>query len=378
MLFQRLTTSNTFSQWVTEKQRIIGFVNELTDGYRSIYANTNVSVGEDLHVNGNVLVTGTFILDEIDFDDLTIAGNLTVDKTITAANGEFLNLNVVNNVATVNATTNVLVGQNAIVYGNLTSNILNAKNLEVEGSANFSGVNITAENLIVSQNIQTVNTTTLKVGADGIVYGKLTVDGELSTANLTSGFTTLNDVETTGNLFVTSESSLNNVTSVQNVATSKNITTANLDVSSVDVQNLQVNQNVSSLNVTGGLFVGTDAFFYGNFNISQDISGGLFTTNNANATSVEVSSLTINDNVSTLNTTNNFYVGADAKIYGNLNVSQTTTLQNVTLINLQTANITNLIGSANTQIYNTIDATTAAVTVAANIAAFTGFIIALG
>lgn len=378
MLFQRLSTSNTFSQWVAETQRIIPFVNELTNGYGTIYANTNISVGEDLYVNGNVLVTGTFILDEIDFDDLTIAGNLTVDKVITAANGEFLNLNVVNNVATVNVTTNAWVGQDAFVYGNLTSDILNVKNLEVQGNAFFDGTNVSVENVIVAQNIQAVNTTTIKVGTDGLIYGELTVGDELSTVNLKSEFGTLNAIEVTGNLYVTGEASLDNVTSVQNVATSSDITTVNLGVSLVDAQNLQVNQNVSSLNVTGGLFIGTDAFVYGNFDDLQHITAVSVSANSANATNVEVTDLTINENVSVLNVTNDVYVGADATIYNNLYVSGTTTLENVILINIQTANITNLIGSANTQIYNTIDATTAAVTVASNIGAFTGFILALG
>lgn len=325
MLFQRLSTSNTFLQWVTEKQKLVAFVNDLTDGYNTIYANTNISVGEDLHVNGNVLVTGTFILDEIDFDDLSVAGNLTVDKAITAANGEFLNLNILNNVSAFNVTTNALVGQNAFVYGSLTTDILNAKNLNAQGSLDFSSANVTVENIAVTQNIQAVNTTTLKVGTEGTIYGKLAVEKELSTVNLKSEFATYNNIQVVNDVNVVNQAVLSGVVSTQNLTAGNNLTTLNLETNAVDVQNLQVNQNVSLLNVTNNLFVGTDA-----------------------------------------------------TIYGNLNVIGESTLANVLNININTANITTLIGSAETQIYNTINASTAAVTVAANIATFTGFILALG
>lgn len=328
MLFQRLTTSNTFSQWVAEKQKIVGFVNELTDGYGSTYANTNLSVGEDLHVNGNVLVTGTFILDEIDFDDLTVAGNLNVNEAISAANGEFLNLNVVNNVATFNVTTDVAVGEDASVYGELDVVILNTSNIEVLGTATFDGTNVTVENVIVSENIQTVNTTSsLQVGTEGLIYGILTVDGELSTTDLKTEFTTFNEVEVTNNVYISGEVSLGNVISVQDIAATGDITTGNLEVDLVTIQSLQVTQNVSLLN-----------------------------------------------------TTNELYVGTNATIYGNLNVSGNTGLTNVTVdyANIETANVYSLVGSANTQIYDTIDATTAATTVASNIGAFTAYVLALG
>ena len=378
MLFQRLSNSNTFSQWVTETQKTVGFVNELTDGYRSIYANTNVTVGEDLHVNGNVLVTGTFILDEIDFDDLTIAGNLTVDKSITSANGEFLNLNVVNNVATFNVTTNAFVGQNAFVYGDLNSAIINTKDLAIQGNLVLDGVTVTVENLNVLQNISAVNTTTLKVGTEGTLYGKLNVVNKITTTNLKSNFTTYDNVEVVKDLYVSLDGSFNNVSSVQNVTTSADITTTDLSVDLVNVQNLQINQNVTTLNVTNNLFVGQDAEI-DNVSFVQNITTSVNTeTSNLSINLVDVQSLEVTENIVTLNVTNNLFVGEDATIYGNLNVINFASLGTVNSINIATANIQSLIGSANTQIYNTIDATTAAVTVAANVGIFTGFILALG
>jgi len=378
MLFQRLSNSNTFSQWVTETQKTVGFVNELTDGYRSIYANTNVTVGEDLHVNGNVLVTGTFILDEIDFDDLTIAGNLTVDKSITSANGEFLNLNVVNNVATFNVTTNAFVGQNAFVYGDLNSAIINTKDLAIQGNLVLDGVTVTVENLNVLQNISAVNTTTLKVGTEGTLYGKLSVADETSTTNLKSNFTTYDNVEVVKDLYVSLDGSFNNVSSVQNVTTSADITTTDLSVDLVNVQNLQIKQNVTTLNVTNNLFVGQDAEI-DNVSFVQNITTSVNTeTSNLSINLVDVQNLEVTENIVTLNVTNNLFVGEDATIYGNLNVINFASLGTVNSINIATANIQSLIGSANTQIYNTIDATTAAVTVAANVGIFTGFILALG
>ena len=95
----RVTTSNTFLQWMASTDSVIGTVNLLTDGNGSIFvANTNLEVGgylnvdSDVNVTGNLNVSGNIILDSIGFDDLTIAGsaniaiNLDVSGVSTLAN----------------------------------------------------------------------------------------------------------------------------------------------------------------------------------------------------------------------------------------------------------------------------------------------------
>jgi len=85
----RVTTSNTFLQWMASTDSVIGTVNLLTDGNGSIFvANTNLEVGgylnvaSDVNVTGNLNVSGNIILDSIGFDDLTIAGSANIAETL--------------------------------------------------------------------------------------------------------------------------------------------------------------------------------------------------------------------------------------------------------------------------------------------------------
>ena len=88
----RVTTSNTFLQWMSSTDSVIGTVNLLTDGNGSIFvANTNLEVGgylnvaSDVNVTGNLNVSGNIILDSIGFDDLTIAGSANIANTLYVA-----------------------------------------------------------------------------------------------------------------------------------------------------------------------------------------------------------------------------------------------------------------------------------------------------
>lgn len=81
----RVTTSNTFLQWMASTDSAIGTINLLTDGNGSIFvANTNLEVGgylnvaTDVRITGNLTVSGNVILDEIGFDDLSIAGSANI------------------------------------------------------------------------------------------------------------------------------------------------------------------------------------------------------------------------------------------------------------------------------------------------------------
>lgn len=277
MTIQRLESSNTFLQWVATTQRVIPYVNSITDQEDpgiTLYSNTNIAIDNDVHVNGNVVITGTFILDEIEYDDLSVAGNLSVAGTIESTSNlsSFENLVVSGNIATINTTSSLAVGGSVELYGTANAVTLNTSNLTISGDFEFTNTNMTVANIDVL--------------------------GEELTSN----------------------------------ASANNLSVANF---------------------------GTDSVV-------------------ANATSVD--NLTIQQNVASANITTELAVGTDATIYGNLNVSGNTTLTNVTVNygNFEVMNVTNFIGPANTQIYNTILNSTAYTSVAANVAEFTGFVIALG
>lgn len=273
MVINRLATGNTFQQWVVTTQRASVYLNSVTDGTAAnVYSNTNVTVGEELIVNGNVFITGTYIFDELDLNDLEVSGNL-VDVIGTTANNAILtNLLLNGNVTTLNVTTDLAVGTNLRINRELNTDILNTSNLSVQGILDLNGINVTFYNVNVTNNASAVDVNTANAG--------------------------------------------NNLTSLV-----------------VD----KVTANV-----------------------------------------VTVSSLTIGQNVATINTTNNLYVGDDLVVYGNINVSGDASLSDVPSVNISSANITILVGDARNQIYETINNSTAAVTAASNISSFIAFAIGLG
>jgi hypothetical protein len=85
----RVTTSNTFYQWMSSTDAVIGTVNLLTDGNGSTFiSNSNIdvngylNVASDLRVTGNIIVSGNITLDEIGFDDISIAGSANISNTL--------------------------------------------------------------------------------------------------------------------------------------------------------------------------------------------------------------------------------------------------------------------------------------------------------
>ena len=206
MVINRLTAANTFQQWVQTTQRVSTYLNHVTDGtIADVYSNTNISVGEDLHVNGNVLVTGTFVLDEIDYDDLRVEGNLSVNNTITAANAEFGNLVVTGNIQTVNVTTDVAYPGNLTLPNRLNATGFVASNLNVQGTFDIENTNVIAKNIEVTDlslnnELNVTNNTALNIAttnylnAQNVTITLLTGDAKnqiYETVNNTTAFITV-------------------------------------------------------------------------------------------------------------------------------------------------------------------------------------------
>jgi len=174
MAFQALSTANTFSQWITETQRSVSVLNKLFDGGNTFiaYSNTNLAVGNNLTIGGNLTVGGLIVLDDVGYNDLDVAGNANVVKTITSANGNFTNLVISNNVATLNTTT-IKVGTNAILNTLTVTGTYSTDNILING--NITGTsNLFVPNLVVTGNANFVNeTSNIFVGTDVEVYGDL-------------------------------------------------------------------------------------------------------------------------------------------------------------------------------------------------------------
>ena len=111
MAINQLTTANTFQQWLVATQSLIGVANNLTDGTGgTFYANTNMVVGGDLTVTGNIT------LDSIGFNDMNVAGNLVVGGTATITTANITTANITTFIGTAN--TNIY---NAIANASTTS-----------------------------------------------------------------------------------------------------------------------------------------------------------------------------------------------------------------------------------------------------------------
>jgi hypothetical protein len=333
MTIEQISSSNTFIRWVGKTQELAIRVPEFIDSFEgpaTVLPNTNINIAYDVNVGGNVLVTGNFILVDSVYDDLDVAGNIVVDGPVTTKNAEFSNVSVVNELSLPSNFTINNISTTDFNVNELDVDTLNAYDLVAINSFDISAANLTVENAEISQNIAFVNTSATEIGTNAIVYNFLDVDNFLVTPNLNVTELTVNNIDLS-NLSIANDTTIpNDLNSVTNLTISGDVTSNSETANLVSVQNLSVTGNTNDLNITNNLEVGTDANIYGNLTVSNDFS---------------ISNL---------------------EIFGG------------NYLNIENANITNLIGAANTNIYNTIDASTAAVTVAANISAFTGFVLALG
>ena len=137
MAINQISTANTFQQWLTSSQSLISFANDLTDGGNSFtfFANTNVQIG------GNLTVSGNIILDAISFDDInsngsaSFANNLTVLGNTTLTN---IAVSGTANISTLTSTSGLLTSStNILVNGFAFSSNANVRT----GVTTFAVVN---------------------------------------------------------------------------------------------------------------------------------------------------------------------------------------------------------------------------------------------
>lgn len=201
----QLSTSNTFGQWVSSTQQLITKVNSLTDGGNAFvfYANTNLEVGNNVTIGGDLTVTGNIILDDIGFDDLYVNGNVSIADTLSVTNlSNLSNVVITGNVATLNVTNKIEIGDDANLYGDLyvsgntvfggsvTLDVVGFNDLNVSGNANITGTlgvtgNSTFTNAnvtgtltaalaeITTANIVSANVTSLLGSANTAIYQRI-------------------------------------------------------------------------------------------------------------------------------------------------------------------------------------------------------------
>lgn len=185
-VINQITAANTFQQWLGATQQLIGTANALTNGNGALfYANTNLIIGGDAGANATLNVeTSAFI-------------NSLTGNTANVINVTFRSVEITENIASANITTDLNVGANTYIHDKLT----------VGGDTLISGNLVVSGNLILDD----IGFDDLNVNGSGSFGNNLTVIGNTSLTTVTistdlnveSDATFGNDVLITGDLIVT-------------------------------------------------------------------------------------------------------------------------------------------------------------------------------
>jgi hypothetical protein len=209
----QLSTANTFQHWLTATQLLIATANLITNGNgETFYANTRLEIG-GTDATLNVTTGATINVLEanvINTSELTTA-NLTVTQNITAVNVTS-DIFVGDDLIVYGQTTLVgdaLVSGNLVVSGNLTLDSIGFDDLDVSGSGTFGNNltvigNTTVSQLDITGNISSLNvTSTLNVGTDAVIFGNLSVDDTNTTSLSVTGISIFTGNGTFANAEVT-------------------------------------------------------------------------------------------------------------------------------------------------------------------------------
>lgn len=166
----QLATSNTFSQWLTGTQELISKMNSLTDGGNgsTFLSNTNIEIANNVTIGGNLTVSGNITLDAIGFDDLIVSGGATIGTTLLVSG--FTTLANANTTGSLNVGSDLYVSGNTVFGGNVTLDIVGFNDLNVAGRLTVTG-NTSLTNVTSSYgNFQTANVTTLAGSANTLIF----------------------------------------------------------------------------------------------------------------------------------------------------------------------------------------------------------------
>jgi hypothetical protein len=340
MSIQKISTANTFYQWVVLTQKLVPEVNDKLVNFtvNPLYSNTNINVAHGLVVGGNVNVGGTFILDQSNIDDLNVSGNLRVGNGITALTGVFTNLAISSNLSNVSVNTTVAVGTDSNVYGRINvANKLISKNLTATGNLYFHNTNVYATNVTVQNTIiingqyrpTVTNLSVTNSGSSAFLFGEYA--GNNPTLNVRENETLVFNLNVPGHPFLIRESNGG--------------TLYNNGLSHLSSANVVSVGAAAQAQILGTLYWTIPFGLAGNTYVYQcQIHSGMV---------------------------GNIIIGP---AQSNATFSNSTTNYG----NFETANMTLLLGQSNTRFYSAIGNSRFAVESASNVAAMTAFVLALG
>lgn len=161
----------------------------------------------------------------------------------------------------------------------------------------------------------------------------LTEGGNASTFFVNTNLEIANNLFVGGNVLVTGNVTLDEIGFNDLTVSGNAVINGTLSSGNTTITNLNVTENIAQVNVTTTLDVGSDTNVYGNLTVSQNTTVvDLFVSNNftSDTSNVTVSNLVVTENVDSLNVTTILDVGEDLQVYGNLTVFGSTILTGLT------------------------------------------------
>lgn len=176
MAINQISTANTFAEWLTTTSTLVAVANNLTDNSSGGFVmNSSIFIegsASSLNVrtlaNINSLTANTANIANVSFSGSNVA--IPLDLTIGR------NANLIGNVASVNVTNRLFVGNDTFIYGNLTisGNVtldsIGFDDLSVEGSVNSTNLNTSTANItLLTGNSNTAIYNTITAAIDSSI-----------------------------------------------------------------------------------------------------------------------------------------------------------------------------------------------------------------
>jgi hypothetical protein len=190
---------------------IIGRNANLIGNVASVNVTNRLFVGGDSFIYGNLTISGNVTLDSVGFDDLDVTGSVNIGQSLNVRSTAFFsNIAVANVSSNLYVGGDTFLHGNLTISGNTTLDSVGFNDLSVAGSANIEQ-SLNVRSTAFFSNIAVANVSSnLYVGGDTFIYGNLTISGNTTLDSL--GF---DDLSVAGSVNTTNlNTSTANITSL--------------------------------------------------------------------------------------------------------------------------------------------------------------------
>jgi hypothetical protein len=157
---------------------IIGRNANLIGNVASVNVTNRLFVGGDSFIYGNLTISGNVTLDSVGFDDLDVKGSANIANSLNVTGTSFFsNISTANVSSNLYVGGDTFLYGNLTISGNVTLDTIGFDDLSVAGSANI-GQSLNVRSTAFFSNIAVANVSSnLYVGGDTFLYGNLSIQG---------------------------------------------------------------------------------------------------------------------------------------------------------------------------------------------------------